>query len=220
MLEFSLLLVFTTSQVLAYSITPQMQPGITEELRRNQESLEILGRTIEIPEWIGDVKQFWSETFGGASEKSSRRVSFMQNLKKDESARIMLAIYLNLFVLILVYVFIAFKLLLQSIQESQEDRRKRKTFRSHRSFDGPDYNNLPLASIATRKMTETAPMSVENPLTGFVEMAREAAEESDIYDDDEAEEEQLPATSSSSQNPQYDQVPAPVMAQTMDEESF
>lgn len=164
------------------SASDSNQP-IAEKLRSKSNSIELFGQRIELPGWMNKAAEETRGMFDSASNlfgkgtATTRKSSegLMTNLKKDETTRIWFAVYLNILVVVLIYVFITIKLALLSLSEGQMERKKRNSFSSHVAFDSPDYN-LPLASIATRNIRPSAPMTVDYPTSDF-EIAREVCED-------------------------------------------
>ncbi|CAP28889.1 Protein CBG09204 [Caenorhabditis briggsae] len=158
------------------------------ELRSKTNSIELFGQRMEVPDWVNSAAEKTRGMFDSASNlfgkdtATSRKSQdgLMTNLKKDESTRIWFAVYLNILVVVLIYVFITIKLALLSLSEGQMERKKRNAYSSHVAFDGPDYN-LPLTSIATKtNAISSAPMSIDNPMPDF-EYAREAQEDESLH---------------------------------------
>ncbi|CAL2037081.1 hypothetical protein CAEBREN_11997 [Caenorhabditis brenneri] len=168
-----------------------------EKLRSNTNSIEMFGQRVELPTWMNTAAEKTRGMFDSATHlfgkgtATSRKSSegLMTNLKKDEATRIWFAVYLNILVVVLIYVFITIKLALLSLSEGQMERKKRNTYSSHVAFESPDYN-LPLTTIATRKPRA---MSIDNPASDF-EIAREAREDEVVPDVTPLDYDAIPST--------------------------
>lgn len=154
---------------------------MAEGLRSKDNSIELFGQRVEVPSWLNTAAEKTRGMFDsvtglfGKSTATSRRSSdgLMTNLKKDEATRIWFAVYLNIILVALIYVFITIKLALMSLSEGKTERKKRNTFSSHVAYDSPDYN-VPLTSIATREIPR-GPVQDED-----FEMALEVREDEQI----------------------------------------
>uniref|UniRef100_A0A1I7UHZ2 RxLR effector protein n=1 Tax=Caenorhabditis tropicalis TaxID=1561998 RepID=A0A1I7UHZ2_9PELO len=89
-----------------------------QELRSNANSIELFGQRMEVPAWMNTAAVKTREMFDSATNiferktSSSRKSSnsLLTNLKKDETTRIWFAVYLNILVIVLIYIFITIKL--------------------------------------------------------------------------------------------------------------
>ncbi|CAI2348000.1 unnamed protein product [Caenorhabditis sp. 36 PRJEB53466] len=203
-IRFSLLVLLAISSDAFYvknqNASELSEGPVTAELRSKKDSIELFGQSVEVPTWMNTAAEKTRGMFDSATglfgkgTATSRKSSdgLMTGLKKDEATRIMFAVYLNILAIILIYVFITIKLALLSLNEGQEERRKRSAFSSHVAFDAPDYN-LPLTSIATRNVRPSAPMTIDNPMAEF-EMAREVREEEVLQAVDRLDYDAVPST--------------------------